>query len=143
MSIYVVDASVILARIIREAHTPNTRVLFRGARSNLDQLYAPEFCRLECVNVLWKHVRFYGLSQVRAERAVKNLRALPIKLAFVGKLYTRALQIGLKHQIAIYDSIYIALSEQLKCPLITVDAAQSRAAAAESIVLKLITDFHP
>jgi len=53
----------------------------------------------------------------------------------------RALEIGLKHQLAIYDSIYIALAEKLNYPLITVDQKQAKASQAEGITLKNIADF--
>jgi len=53
----------------------------------------------------------------------------------------RALEIGLKHQLAIYDSIYIALAEKLNYPLITVDQKQAKASQAEGVTLKNIADF--
>jgi len=43
----------------------------------------------------------------------------------------------------IYDSIYVALAKNFNVPLITVDQPQIRAAAAEGITLKPITDFIP
>jgi predicted nucleic acid-binding protein len=49
----------------------------------------------------------------------------------------------LKHKLALYDSIYIALAEQLKYPLVTDDSKQAEAARAEGIILKLLTDFSP
>ena len=58
-------------------------------------------------------------------------------------LFGQALKIGLNHQLAIYDSIYISLSIQLQYPLITVDRAQERAAKLEGVTVKLITDFVP
>jgi len=47
----------------------------------------------------------------------------------------------LKHQLAIYDSIYIALAEKLNYPLITVDQKQAKASQAEGVTLKNIADF--
>ena len=58
----------------------------------------------------------------------------------MGTVY-RALEIGLKHELAVYDSVYIALAEQLGHPLITDDSRQATAASAEGITLKAITDF--
>jgi predicted nucleic acid-binding protein len=56
-------------------------------------------------------------------------------------LLTRWLQIGLAHQLALYDSVYLALAEKLRYPLITVDERQAKAAAALGLILKSITDF--
>ena len=58
-------------------------------------------------------------------------------------LLVRGIQIGLKYQLAVYDSIYIALAEKLSLPLITVDVRQEAAAKDSGITLKPITDFTP
>jgi predicted nucleic acid-binding protein len=47
----------------------------------------------------------------------------------------------LTHQLAIYDSAYVALAKRSGYSLITIDLPQQRAAAAESVILKPITDF--
>ncbi len=59
---YVVDASVVVQYAITQAYTPEARVLVARMYQG-EQLYVPEFCLLECVNVLWKEVRFRGLPQ--------------------------------------------------------------------------------
>ena len=115
-------------------------MLFTQITAN-DRLIAPEFCIIECTNVVWKQARFFGMPQPQAEQLVKDLRALPLKRAPVKKLLDNALKIGLKHQLAVYDSVYIALALQLNLSLITVDQPQERAATAEGIILKPITDF--
>jgi predicted nucleic acid-binding protein len=66
MSDYVVDASVVIQRLIRETHTDNAIALF-SQLTKTDNLIVPEFCLLECSNVLWKHVRFQGMPQSQAE----------------------------------------------------------------------------
>lgn len=140
MAVFVVDASVVISRIIRETYTPNARALFRPTQP-LNELYVPEFCRLECVNVLWKHVRFQGMSQSQAEQNIRDLIALPLKAVPVASLYMEALQIGLAHKLAIYDSIYIALAKHMKESLISIDQPQIRAALLEGVTVKAITDF--
>ncbi len=88
-------------------------------------------------------VRFHGLNQSNAEKQVSILIALDLVMTPAVGLMPRALEIGLKHQLAIYDSIYIALAEKLIYPLITVDQRQARATQAEGITLKVIADFTP
>ncbi|UBF24989.1 type II toxin-antitoxin system VapC family toxin [Kovacikia minuta CCNUW1] len=108
-----------------------------------DRLYIPEFCLLECTNVLWKHVRFDGLPQADAVEIITDLLKLPFQIVAVHPLLSRALQIGLTNQLAVYDSLYIALALELDCPLITVDTRQATAAIASGATLKAITDFSP
>ncbi len=69
-----------------------------------DRLCMPEFCLLECANILWKQIRFHGVSQIEAEQLIVDLLALPFELMPVSSLLLRALQIGLSDQLPVYDS---------------------------------------
>lgn len=142
MSDYIVDASVVIQRLIRDSYTEQTRVLF-SQLTEADNLIVPEFCLLECTNVLWKQVRFQGMPQSQAESLVSDLGALPLVITQGRDLLHHGLQIGLRHQLAVYDSVYIALALKLNHPLITVDERQEIAAAAEGVTIKALTDFHP
>ncbi len=142
MAIYVVDASVVIQYAITQTYTPEARGLVARMYQG-DQLCIPEFCLLECVNVLWKEVRFRGLSQTQAEQIVAELLALSFRIMPTVQLLPRALQIGLSCQLAMYDSLYIALALNLDCPLVTVDARQGNGAITCGVILKPITDFSP
>ncbi|MCL1469263.1 type II toxin-antitoxin system VapC family toxin [Argonema antarcticum] len=139
---YVVDASVVIKYFLTETYTPEVRVLVAGMSGD-NRLYIPEFCPIECVNVLWSNVRFRGLIQTDAEQFVIDLLDLPFQIVPVKNLLPRALQIGLTHQLAVYDSLYIALALDMGFPLITVDDKQLNAATACGVVIKPITDFWP
>lgn len=140
MATYVVDASVSIQCFITQTYTPQAKILVEQLAEG-DQLYIPEFCVLECANVFWKEVRFRGMHQAQAERMVHQMLALPLQMQPVYHLLPQALEIGLAHQLAVYDSLYIALALSLECPLVTVDDRQSQAAIAVGTTAKLITDF--
>jgi len=142
MASYVVDTSVVMRRFIIEPYTPESRELL-ARMDRGDDLFIPEFCLIECVNVFWKKVRFQGLPQADAEQFIIDLLGLDFYIVPVSKLLTRALQIGLTHQLAVYDSLYIALALDRGFPLITVDDKQSNAATACGVVIKPINDFSP
>jgi len=72
---------------------------------------------------------------------LRDLIGLPLTLQPVIALLERSLEIGLAHQLAVYDSLYIALAERLALPLITADTKQEAAARAVGVTLKPITDF--
>jgi predicted nucleic acid-binding protein len=140
MTTYVIDTSAVIERLIRGPYTPHAQALFRQLTPN-DRLIVPEFCLLECTNVFWKQVRFQGMSPSQAGTLLRDLRALPLKRVPSKAALNLALNIGLKHQLAIYDSAYIALAIRSHYALITIDQAQAQAAAAEGVILKPITDF--
>jgi predicted nucleic acid-binding protein len=141
-AVYIVDASAVVEYLITGSYTANTRVLFSQVTPE-DRLIVPEFCLLECTNVLWKHVRFQGMLESQAEKLLSHLRKLPLKRVPVKAVLASALDIGLAHQLAIYDSAYIALARRSNHPLITVDQAQQKASVSSGIALKPITDFAP
>ncbi|MGB1288015.1 MAG: type II toxin-antitoxin system VapC family toxin [Aggregatilineales bacterium] len=140
MSQYIVDASIVVQLVTTETHSTHARELFRRIEEGYE-LIVPEFCLLECTNVLWKRVRFHDLDAKIASEYVKGLQGLEIIIVHTIDLLPRALEIGLKHKLAVYDSLYIALAENMKYPLITDDSKQAKAAALEGITLKPITDF--
>ena len=137
---YVVDANIVIQRLIVEQDTPQVKILFNQMISGTE-LLVPEFCRLECTNVLWKQVRFQGMPADVAEGLLVQLIALPLTVMAIQHLMPQSLQIGLRYELAIYDSIYIAMAERLNCELITIDRRQANAARSMGVKLKPIGDF--
>ena len=141
MTFYVVDASVVIKVLVNEEYTNNARALFHPDHVANVTLLLPEFVLIECTNILWKYVRFHGMSEATAKRLAELLQKLPLERAQITFVLPRALEIGLTHELAVYDSVYIALAETLHYPLITVDRRQAQAAQTAGITLKAITDF--
>lgn len=137
---YIVDASVLIESVVEGLYTINAENLILNVNP-ITRLLAPEFCLLECTNVIWKRVRFQNMPQLQGEILVDELKAIPLQLVSVKSLLPRALQIGLAHKLAIYDSVYIALAERYKFPLITADAKQETAARTIGVTIKPITEF--
>ncbi len=136
MAHYIVDASVVIEYLIQGTYTPNATAFF-NQMSTVDHLTVPEFCLLECTNVIWKQVRFHGMPRTEAENLLKALRLLKLRRAPMKQLLDHTLEIALNNQLAVYDSSYIAL--QLSA--ISIDQSQSRAAIVEGVALKPVTDF--
>jgi predicted nucleic acid-binding protein len=141
MAEYVIDVSAIMPYFLTEVYTANATALFNQHHPQVDKFCVPHFCKIGCVNVLWKQVRFHGMPQEQGEKLIEDLSALPLEQFSVEELYPEAFRIGIKHQLAIYDSVYIALAKHLNYPLVTVDQKQSTAALQENVTLKPITDF--
>jgi predicted nucleic acid-binding protein len=140
MAIYIVDASVVIEYLVTGAYTPNARALFSQATPN-ERFIVPEFCLLECTNVLWKQVRFNGMPVTQAEALLRHLKKLPLTRVPAKAALSNALTIGLTHQLAIYDSAYVALAKRSGYPFISIDQPQIRAATAESVTLIPVTNF--
>jgi predicted nucleic acid-binding protein len=109
--------------------------------TSADRLTVPEFCLLECTNVIWKQVRFSGMSRGDAEELLRVLRTLKLRRAPMKRLLDRALDIALNNTLAVYDSGYVALALHYGYPLISIDQPQIRAATAEGVTLIPVTSF--
>lgn len=142
MNDYVVDASIVIQHLITDRYTPNVDALFEQLNQDV-RLHAPEFCVVECTNILWKNVRRSTLPQDRALDLATDVANLQITFANINELLQSALEIGLRQGLAVYDSVYIALARALNCPLITDDEKQAKAASSEGVRVKPITDFVP
>ena len=140
MAVYIVDASVVIEYLVTGQYTPNARALFRQAMPD-DRFIVPEFCLLECTNVLWKQVRFNSMPLPQAQALLKHLKKLPLTRVPAKSALNSALSIGLTHQLAIYDSAYIALASRSTYPLIRIDQAQIRTATTVGVTLIPVTDF--
>lgn len=139
---YVIDASVLIQAFLREQDTAHVLTLVKRAfDTDEPMLHVPEFCLLECTNILWKRVRFHGAEREEIDAALASLRSTPLVIQPVLELLPRTLAIGLDHGLAVYDSSYIALAEHLGYALITVDVRQAQAANAESIPLEPLSNF--
>lgn len=111
----VVDASV-LANAVgdggRDGHT--AREAIRG-----EDLSIPDLADVEVVSVLRRRWLAKSLTARRFAAAIDDLAALPADRYPVSPFMTRAYE--LRANVSAYDATYIALAEQLNCPLITAD----------------------
>ena len=142
---FVVDASVLVQAFIRDQDTARVRTLLKGVfdADNPTVIHVPEFCLLECANILWKRAQFHSTPLDAVQRALNALLAIPLTVQPVITLLPRALAIGVNHHLTVYDALYVALAEALRCPLITVDQRQAGVATAAGVPLKPVTDFPP
>jgi len=139
---FIVDASVIAEFVVKGDYTIQARQLISSLDQG-DELWIPEFCLLECANVLWKRVRFKQAVAGDARLLILDLCELPFTIGAIRDLLPRALEIGILHELTIYDSLYLALAEIVKVELITLDKSQAKAAQSLGVPLKPITDFTP
>lgn len=139
---YIIDTSALIQGFIEDSYSLRVATLMHMVTvANSARLHLPEFCLVECTNVIWKRVRFQGETQENARRILADLQAFPLSAHASVGLLPRALDIGIEVRLAIYDCVHIALAEILNLPLITVDERQAAVAASIGVTLKPITDF--
>lgn len=117
----VADASV-LANAVGDDGADGVRA--RGALAGQD-LSVPDLVDVEVVSVLRRRWLAKDMTARRFAAAIIDLTALPADRYPVLPFMTRAYE--LRANVSAYDATYVALAEQLGCPLITAD---TRLAAA-------------
>lgn len=117
----VVDASVLAPALADDGLDGDlARARLRG-----QPLVAPELIDLETASVIRRRLHDEHLDQRRAELALADLVALPMRRAPHLPLLRRCWE--LRSNLTIYDAAYVALAELLEAALITADARLARA----------------
>jgi predicted nucleic acid-binding protein len=113
----VVDASVLVA--FYAADEPRRAEVARRL-SGGDQLFAPAHLDAEVVSALRGLARKFPLLSSTVPEALRHLAAFPLRRVPLAPLVGRMWE--LRDNITPYDATYVALAEELGCPLITCDA---------------------
>lgn len=100
---------------------------------------APQLIDLEFSNVLWKRVRFGGMTPSKAESLWEAFRELPIARTPDAELLGQAREFAYSSRCTVYDSLYAVLARYTGATLITADKALVRVAAEAGIVVARIT----
>lgn len=136
---FVVDTSILIQAYVKEEHSEDVLALLLQLEGpDTLTLHAPEFCLLECTNVIWKHVRLHGMPVEQAREAIRHLVQLPLTIQPSIEHLPAALDIGLERGLAIYDSLHLALAGALSAPLLTADARQAQVAQEQDIRVQLL-----
>jgi predicted nucleic acid-binding protein len=120
--VLVVDASVLAVALADDGPDGD------AARTRLrnETLAAPELVDLEVTSVLRRQNRAGLLDARRAQLAMGDLAALPMRRAPHVPLLARCWE--LRDNLTVYDAAYVALAEALDATLITGDRRLARSA---------------
>jgi predicted nucleic acid-binding protein len=120
--VIVVDASVLSNALADDAHDGR---LARDRLIAAGDLVAPDLVDVETTSVLRRRWLAGDLTHPRFFSAIDDLENLELTRFPVLPLVRRAFQ--LRASLTPYDAMYVALAEQLECPLITADARLANA----------------
>jgi len=96
------------------------------------RLAAPELVDLEVAAVLRRLVLTGEVDQARAEQALRDWRALPIRRYRHGLLLPRVWD--LRDNLTAHDASYVALAEALEVPLLTCDGRLARSMGHDAVI---------
>lgn len=118
----VVDASAVVDLLLRlHGHERLAESI-----SSYSRVAAPELLPTEVLSCLRRWARSGSIEISRAEEALADLDALPIKHYRHSALQKRVWELG--DRFTAYDATYVALAEALEAPLLTTDTKLRRGA---------------
>ena len=137
----VIDTNICIKQFISDPLTPKINQLFDRLDDPEVEFFVPDLFYIECANFLWKYVRsnLYTAEQVQAD--LSDLKALGFQVTSTKELMSEAVKIGLDYGITAYDGCYVALSEQVMAPLLTLDERLVNSLRDSKFDVRLFTNF--
>lgn len=132
MTSFVLDASVASAWLLNE----ETRMQAQPALERLhsEQALVPQLWHLEARNCLLVAVRRGRIARDKLAERMGVLRDFPLRTDS-GLDLDSAFKLAEKHELSLYDAVYLELAKRRTIPIATLDKALSRAAAGEGLSL--------
>jgi predicted nucleic acid-binding protein len=117
VSVFVVDASLVIKWFVPEADTDAAR---RWLDASHDYV-APDLLFPETANAVWKKVRRGELSPDEGQQLVTDLAVIAVESVSMRGLLPDAHALALRTGITVYDATYLALAVRLETAMITGD----------------------
>ena len=117
MSVFVVDASLVIKWFVPEIHAEAAR---RWLDASHDYV-APDLLFPEVGNVVWKKVRRKELEETEARQLVTDLSQVAVETVATRGLLQDAFAVALTAGITVYDAMYLTLAVRLETEVVTGD----------------------
>ena len=131
----VLDASLTLSWYFEDKRTPAADALLDRVTNT--GAVVPSIWRVETANGFQMALRRQRIDAGFRDRALFELARLPIAVDNETDAYvwTTTLQLADRHQLTVYDAVYLELAKRRELPLATLDGALRSAAASVGLSL--------
>ena len=142
MSLFVVDASLIVKWFVPEIHSEAARRWLHAGHHYV----APDLVFPEAGNAIWKKVRRGELAPEIARSLVSDLSTTAFESVAMRALVPDALALALATGITVYDATYLTLAVRLDTQVVTGDDRFARKLAEHRLLtpyVRSVMDFIP
>jgi predicted nucleic acid-binding protein len=138
METFVLDCSVAAKWVLPEVDGAPALRLFERRAAGEVTLIAPDLLLAEFASLLAKRSRRKLISETQAFDAFQFMTRSAPGLFDTRPLLARALDLSLRHQMSLWDCVYLALALERGCPFLTADRRLFRAGAGRHPSIRLI-----
>jgi predicted nucleic acid-binding protein len=124
---FVLDCSVAAKWVLPEPGRAPALELYRRYASGEILLIAPDLLLAELASLVAKRNRRKLMSAERAYQAFALMTRYGPRLFDMRPRLARALEMSLRHQLSLWDCVYLALAAEHDCPVLTSDQRLFRA----------------
>jgi predicted nucleic acid-binding protein len=140
VSVYVIDASVVIKWFVPEINSDAARRLLSAAH----EYFSPDLLFPEVGNTIWKKVRRGELTVAQGGQLVADIPSIAVETVSTRGLLIDAHALAVTTGLTVYDSMYLALAVRLQTQAITADDRLSRSVAAHPMMaahVRLVQTF--
>ncbi|HEX9669609.1 MAG TPA: type II toxin-antitoxin system VapC family toxin [Thermoanaerobaculia bacterium] len=120
MLIRVLDTSVVAKWFFKEEGTDRAEALLMDSLEGNTRIEIPSLLFYELANVVWtRQTESFGDQQARMVWA--ELTSFPLRVTDWSALLPDALTFAIRHEVTVYDAVFVVLARQLGGDLITAD----------------------
>jgi predicted nucleic acid-binding protein len=141
VSVFVVDASVVLKWFVPEVHSAAARRLLEHDH----QYLAPDLVFAETTNAVWKKVLRGELSPADGQALVTDMETIAVETVPCRALAKDAYALATATGRSVYDAMYLALAVRLDTRMLTADERLAKALAATpaaGLHIQTVQHFH-
>lgn len=137
----VINANVGIKQFIVDPLTPKVNQLLAHSNISDVEIYIPDLFYIEVTNIFWKYVRagMYTSGEVQADLA--TLKSLSLRAVSTAELMEEAVSIAITYGISAYDASYVALSQRVNAPLLTLDQKLANTLTTAPYNVQLFSNF--
>jgi len=137
-----VDASVAAKWVLPEEYSDRALALYTATIETGEPIVAPTLLPIEVANVMRQRMVREHLSLADATQLFSQFLRFPITYPAADHLSLRALSLAATYNLpAVYDAQYLALAEELSCPLWTADRRLLHAVLSKLSYVHAISDY--
>ena len=140
MSVFVVDASLVVKWFVPEVHSEAAR---RWLDASHDYI-APDLVFPESGNAIWKKIRRGELSKDEGQQLVGDISVVGVEAVSMRALLPDAHALAVATGVTVYDAMYLTLAVRLETQVITGDDRFARKLAEHPLLaphIRSVEDF--